>query len=167
LAKEFRQLLLQHQRAKAVAPVVRTQSQASSERSSGDTTPTRQMLSTAVVATTPATAAAFGGIEAAALSSRAREKVVAAHPVWVEDSSDATPPLPSAPASTLAPLNGNTTTKRRLRWHAMIDSGMGRLGFKTDYPQNGERRDTVDILQELVNAELAHNAPVGESVVIE
>lgn len=56
-------------------------------------------------------------------------------------------------------------TRKRLRWHALVDSGMGRLGFKTDNPKDDPddktgRRDTVEILQELVNAEIYANAPI-------
>ena len=38
------------------------------------------------------------------------------------------------------------------------------LGFKTEYPTStseGGRRDTVEILQELMNAEFVHGAPIG------
>jgi alanine racemase len=52
--------------------------------------------------------------------------------------------------------------RKRLRWHALVDSGMGRLGFKTE-PVKGDangRKDTVEILKELVDAEILSNAPI-------
>jgi len=55
-------------------------------------------------------------------------------------------------------------TKKRLRWHALVDSGMGRLGFKTDPPvskdDRGERQDTVEILKELVDLESTPDCPI-------
>jgi alanine racemase len=54
-------------------------------------------------------------------------------------------------------------TKKRLRWHALVDSGMGRLGFKTDpvsKDDQGKRRDTVEILKELVDLEVALDCPI-------
>jgi alanine racemase len=58
-------------------------------------------------------------------------------------------PSPLAPISTIA-------RKQRLRWHALVDSGMGRLGFRTDpvsKDEQGKRRDSVEILKELVDME--------------
>ncbi|VEU35805.1 unnamed protein product [Pseudo-nitzschia multistriata] len=54
-------------------------------------------------------------------------------------------------------------TKKRLRWHALVDSGMGRLGFKTDpvtTEDHGKRRDTVEILKELADLEVTPDCPV-------
>lgn len=54
-------------------------------------------------------------------------------------------------------------TKKRLRWHALVDSGMGRLGFKTNpvsKDDQGKRRDTVEILKELVDCEVALDCPI-------
>ena len=54
-------------------------------------------------------------------------------------------------------------TKKRLRWHALVDSGMGRLGFKADpvsKDDQGKRRDTVEILKELVDCEVALDCPI-------
>eukprot|EP00536_Pseudo-nitzschia_multiseries_P007959 jgi/Psemu1/319262/estExt_fgenesh1_pm.C_1930003 len=56
-----------------------------------------------------------------------------------------------------------TPTKKRLRWHALVDSGMGRLGFKTDpvsMEEQGKRRDTVEILKELVDLEVTPDCPI-------
>jgi len=54
-------------------------------------------------------------------------------------------------------------SKKRLRWHALVDSGMGRLGFKTDpvsKDDQGKRRDTVEILKELVHLEVKLDCPI-------
>jgi len=54
-------------------------------------------------------------------------------------------------------------TKKRLRWHALVDSGMGRLGFRTDpvsKEDQSKRRDSVDILKELVVLEVNLNCPI-------
>ena len=40
---------------------------------------------------------------------------------------------------------------------------MGRIGFKTEYPTSPSERDTVEIIQELVNAELHDGATLGKS----
>eukprot|EP00537_Pseudo-nitzschia_pungens_P011942 CAMPEP_0172386958 /NCGR_PEP_ID=MMETSP1061-20121228/4395_1 /TAXON_ID=37318 /ORGANISM="Pseudo-nitzschia pungens, Strain cf. pungens" /LENGTH=839 /DNA_ID=CAMNT_0013116501 /DNA_START=361 /DNA_END=2880 /DNA_ORIENTATION=+ len=56
-----------------------------------------------------------------------------------------------------------TPTKKRLRWHALVDSGMGRLGFKPDQvlpEEQGKRRDTVEILKELVDLEVTPDCPI-------
>ena len=54
-------------------------------------------------------------------------------------------------------------TKKRLRWHALVDSGMGRLGFRTDpvsKEDQGKRRDSVEILKELVDLEVNLDCPI-------
>ncbi len=54
-------------------------------------------------------------------------------------------------------------SKKRLRWHSLVDSGMGRLGFKTDpvsKDDQGKRRDTVEILKELVDLEVKLDCPI-------
>ncbi|KAG7353875.1 alanine racemase [Nitzschia inconspicua] len=56
-----------------------------------------------------------------------------------------------------------TPPKKRLRWHAMVDSGMGRLGFRTDpvsKEDQGHRRDSVEIIKELVDLEYNLDCPV-------
>ena len=50
----------------------------------------------------------------------------------------------------------NLPPRKRLRWHALVDSGMGRLGFRTDpvsHVDIGKRRDSVEIIKELVDLE--------------
>ncbi len=52
--------------------------------------------------------------------------------------------------------------RKRLRWPALLDSGMGPLGFKTEIPKPGDSnaRNTVDIIYELVDAKMHSNAPI-------
>ena len=100
----------------------------------------------------------FGGIESAARSSRARE-VAAAHAASVFDENSEEKLTPS-----LGTVNNPAVPphRKRLRWHALVDSGMGRLGFRTEFVKRDEtgRRDTVDILKEMVDMEIIHNAPI-------
>jgi alanine racemase len=68
------------------------------------------------------------------------------------------------------PTNTNRTAKilmvparKRLRWHAEVESGMGRSGFQTDpltKEEMGRRRDPVDIIKELVDLEVKMDCPV-------
>jgi len=60
----------------------------------------------------------------------------------------------------IGPVGKSETTfksqvRRKLRWHALIDSGMGRLGFKTD-----DSPTTLSIIKHLVDADVIQNAPV-------
>jgi alanine racemase len=53
--------------------------------------------------------------------------------------------------------------KKRLRWHALVDSGMGRLGFRTEpvtKEDQGKRRDSVEIIKELVDLEVTLDCPI-------
>ena len=78
--------------------------------------------------------------------------------------------------------------KKKLRWHALVDSGMGRLGFKTDIVNDEKRdgtwkatdapppvkgidvsdssseccgvRDTVSIIKDLYDAEVHEGSPI-------
>jgi len=65
--------------------------------------------------------------------------------------------------------------RKRLRWHALVDSGMGRLGFKPDAPGLGEAisaetsvikprkprySETIALIKELHDAEVRDNAPL-------
>ena len=111
----------------------------------------------------------FSGIEAAASMSRNREKAAATRPWHAAAASEGDQSSNVARNQTsgtnpLANLKTVHSKNRRLRWHAVVDTGMGRLGFKTEYPSStSERRDTVEILQELVDAQLHHGAPLGKS----
>ncbi|OEU15687.1 alanine racemase C-terminal domain-like protein, partial [Fragilariopsis cylindrus CCMP1102] len=60
-------------------------------------------------------------------------------------------------------LNQTSAATKRLRWHALVDSGMGRLGFRTDpvsKEDQGKRRDSVEILKELVDLEVNLDCPI-------
>jgi alanine racemase len=117
----------------------------------------------------------FGGIEAVARSSRTREIARAkVTEVFQEDDSDQLQSMmasastsaesPSVPVSVVpAGIASISFNRKRLQWHASVDSGMGRLGFKTEPVRRGDmtgRRDAVDILKELTNAEIHGNAPI-------
>lgn len=59
--------------------------------------------------------------------------------------------------------NRNALPRKRLRWHALVDSGMGRLGFRTEpvaKEEQGKRRDSVEIIKELVDLEVEMDCPV-------
>jgi len=76
----------------------------------------------------------------------------------------------NAPTKSRIPTNTNRNAlplmgppKKRLRWHALVDSGMGRLGFRTDpvsKEEQGKRRDSVEILKELVDLEVTLDCPI-------
>jgi len=140
LAKEVR-LMLMNQKAAS--------DQAASEAASSRRTSPTPSDDGCDVITAPAVPSAnnsnkqtFGGIEAVAKHSRVREMAA-------NNSNNA------SKTTTTTPVN-----RKRLRWHALVDSGMGRLGFRTEIPGHEARRDTVDLLQELVNAEIYQNAPI-------
>lgn len=140
LAKEVRQMLLNQQKNPKSTASANSKNPNSSNGNSGVATPV------------PGGAkSSFGGIEAAAKSSRSREKAVAQQ-VFHDDGTESV-------VTTSSPVKN----LRKLRFHTLVDSGMGRLGFKTDYPlPNDARRDTVIILKELLEAEV-NGAPLGES----
>lgn len=99
----------------------------------------------------------FSGIEAAANHSRTREKSVKANEVYVEGSTDI------SSLATSMNESGVGRTKLVLRWHADVESGMGRIGFKTEPVPHGDPnglRDTVTIMRELVDAEVCGTAPL-------
>lgn len=96
----------------------------------------------------------FAGIEEAAKNSRSRHKAIAK---VIETNADGVPRESSLWKSSLV------VGRKRLRWHALVDSGMGRLGFRIDTVSSAEseqRRDTVDIIKELLNLEDDIEAPV-------
>ena len=73
------------------------------------------------------------------------------------------PTTPGRSTNNLQGLPAVIPSKKRLRWHALVDSGMGRLGFKTDpvsKDDQGKRRDTVEILKELVDLEATLDCPI-------
>ena len=96
---------------------------------------------------------------------------VGAHPTG---SGSARPmPAPIIPQGDQPP----TQQRKRLRWHALVDSGMGRLGFKPDAPTKSETTvadtsaavikprkprysETIALIKELHDAEVRDNAPL-------
>ena len=133
--------------------------------------------STTSATTLPAPTRVFAGIEEAARQSRTRQWIQKAQ-VFEERDSEEQEQLvgvgdtydagDSQPLSKSIPTNTNrsavvlnklgTTPRKRLRYHAMVDSGMGRLGFRTDpvsRDEQGKRRDTVEIIKELVQMEVS------------
>lgn len=108
---------------------------------------------------------AFGGIEAVAKQSRAREMAVTRNAITTDSSKDAALSFAATTAS-MTPLDGNpqpaVATRKALRWHGVVDTGMGRLGFKVSLPKDGthDERDAVHVIQELVDAEIHSNAPI-------
>jgi alanine racemase len=107
----------------------------------------------------------FGGIEAVAKDSRFREMAVARkNEVFTEeDEEDDEEDSPVKGAVVPNATNKIVTTRKRLRWHALVDSGMGRLGFRTDTIKKDDpsgKRDTVEILKELLDLEIHGQAPL-------
>jgi len=171
LAKEVRAILMNQHAASA------KNAEADSNTNSGVSTPlkpastnTFQPVPAAKPPSPPTSAApplkgeTFGGIEAAAKTSRIRHIAAAkASEVFVEDEcSETTSSTASVSASTVG--SAVSRVKRRLRWHALVDSGMGRLGFRTEpLPQTDTSgaRNTVDIIKEMVDAEVHTDAPLG------
>ena len=173
LAKEVRQFLmnqqaLQHAKDKQQQKM-QNGSTATTECSTISTMPTKKTESNGSIASSTTSikkGQVFGGIEAVAKSSRTREMAAArAVGIFREDSmaSDDTPPTaPAGTANTVA--SQKLVARKRLRYHVLVDSGMGRLGFKTqpvEVSDVGVRRDTVEIIQELVDMEVAGH-PVGK-----
>jgi hypothetical protein len=111
----------------------------------------------------PVTTQVFAGIEEAAKVSRSRHKAIIKE-AFVEtgDEEDDTKST-DVPSIHQKPPAVPVVSRKRLRWHALVDSGMGRLGFRTDpvpKSEQGNRRDTVDILSELVDIENNLESPV-------
>ena len=95
----------------------------------------------------PPPSEAFGGLEAAAMQSRNRAEAVAkAESIIDEDVDDDEVVVKAKPPP---------SKLRRLRWHALVDTGMGRLGF-----QASDTKQTVEKLRELVDAQIHNNAPI-------
>mmetsp|Transcript_3148 Transcript_3148/g.4666 ORF Transcript_3148/g.4666 Transcript_3148/m.4666 type:complete len:648 (-) Transcript_3148:413-2356(-) len=138
LAKEFRQMLQTQQKVVAQEATLSSFSSAVDEAEEKET----------------ANPYKFEGIEAAALASVHRQEVETQQVLVESSDSD------SISSTSSALMFSAGSNKRRLRWHAMVDTGMGRLGFKTDAPLDGTRRDSVDIIQELVKLQVHGAAPL-------
>jgi len=177
LANEVRTILMNQNKAVTGAALAATQvpptppataSAVSSGRNScassigsGSDQPVSKSSSPAPAPTsTPKSAQVFGGIEAAAKTSRQRAIAAErANEVVVEDSSESD--STSRGTSNHGPLPMNMPARKRLRWHALVDSGMGRLGFRTEVVKPGEdRKDTVAIMKELVDTEILNGGPI-------
>lgn len=120
----------------------------------------------------PSNTQPFAGIEEAARVSRNIQKAAASE-VFM-DTGDDDDIAGDAPAKN--PSKGRPTTpvhnnkkgpavlaRRRMRWHALVDSGMGRLGFRTDpisKEEHGKRRDSVEVIKELVDLEVKFDCPI-------
>ena len=107
----------------------------------------------------PPVAQLFEGLEAVVRQSSNQAQASAQNAGQQGPSASSSAPLASAKPVTCAP----GASRKRLRWHALVDSGMGRLGFRTDQvpPEEKDlRRDTVDILREMVDAEISGKAPI-------
>jgi alanine racemase len=184
LAKEVREIMRNQQMAAETQQNQNQNHQQGPQRpASGTTTPkspvtpvpsvgdlTKPLVATAA-STGPVTTQAFAGLEEAAKNSRSRQKAIASE-VFLEngDDEDVTEVSPKGNGKPRIPTNTNrnalplsTVPRLRLRWHALVDSGMGRLGFRTDpvsKEEQGKRRDTVEILKELVNLENNLDCPI-------
>jgi alanine racemase len=122
--------------------------------------------------TNTVTTQVFAGIEEAAKKSRTRQKAMTSE-VFCDngDDEEGEGGDPSATNKPNTPTNTNrkampmpkVVPRKRLRWHALVDSGMGRLGFRTgpvSKEEHGKRRDSVEILKELVDLEFALDCPI-------
>jgi len=166
LAKEVRALLMSQKAATDAAQSFST-FRKSSAISSGAPSPESSVsgasdpkLRPKPPAPPPNKGQVFCGIEAASKNSRVREQAVArANEVFKEDSACSSSVALSGFGNALA----SVTNRKRLRWHALVDSGMGRLGFRTDPIKEDDdsgRRDMIEILQELLDAEIHGHAPI-------
>jgi alanine racemase len=123
----------------------------------------------------------FAGIEEAARVSRNIQKAAASEvfrdsgngdddDAGAGDSLNAAVNTTNANGKPRVPTNRNKKAhppigipRKRLRWHAVVDSGMGRLGFRTDpltEDEQGKRRDSVEIIKELVDLEVKFDCPI-------
>jgi len=123
--------------------------------------------------------ALFCGIEDAARASRQRElRAIKLSQVEGDNGSTAKTMKKVADGN-----NGLPQIRKKLRWHALVDSGMGRLGFKTESDERDLKsdhtedvmsdgsisesssehcgiKDTVTIIKELYDAEVHEGAPI-------
>eukprot|EP00546_Thalassionema_frauenfeldii_P008090 CAMPEP_0178910044 /NCGR_PEP_ID=MMETSP0786-20121207/8878_1 /TAXON_ID=186022 /ORGANISM="Thalassionema frauenfeldii, Strain CCMP 1798" /LENGTH=649 /DNA_ID=CAMNT_0020582251 /DNA_START=244 /DNA_END=2193 /DNA_ORIENTATION=+ len=146
LAKEFRQFLQTEQKVAAAA-------QEATGLSKTSTHSAKEEKETA-------TTQKFQGIEAAARASVQRQ-AEEGQPAFVDKSLDKDDSESISSTSSFLMFTAGSS-KQRLRWHAMVDSGMARDGFKTECFLDGEgiQRDTVEIIQELVNLQTYGAAPI-------
>lgn len=169
LAMEVRSILINQQAVKAkkkqpVTPTNSGRATPAETRCPCTAEPAAPVVPTTATAGTNGTKSqVFQGIEAVVKTSRNRE-VATARANALKAGEEIEPLDNSGHAATTAPV------RRRLRWHMLVDSGMGRLGFKTDVESQGDveegqkqKRDTVVILKELVHAEIHNGAPIGKS----
>lgn len=171
LAKEVRAFLMNQKAAQEVKDANAAQNKSANASSSGTETGTAATVSTTKDFTrkeshpsgnsgnAPGKGQVFGGIEALAKNSRTREMAAAkVNRLFKEDSGSGDDIEKILPAAT----QKMSIIRKRLRYHILVDSGMGRLGFKTvpvEVSDVGVRRDTVEIINELVETEV-NGAPI-------
>lgn len=169
LAKEVRAILMnQHNAATAKKDVTANNNSTANTTPSKALAPSNRNTFKPVPPTPPSPTMSnpkgetFGGIEAAAKTSRNRHIAAAkATQVFVEDECSETT---SSAVSLSTVGTAASRVKRRLRWHALVDSGMGRLGFRTEPVPKTDKSgacNTVDIIKEMVDAEVHTDAPLG------
>mmetsp|Transcript_25023 Transcript_25023/g.38697 ORF Transcript_25023/g.38697 Transcript_25023/m.38697 type:complete len:690 (+) Transcript_25023:121-2190(+) len=90
----------------------------------------------------------FKGIEDVARGSRISQKR--------EERKVLTNGGPDSSAATACFTQKGVQHRRKLRWHALVDSGMGRLGFKTDFAVDA----SVDLVRKLYLMEVERDAPI-------
>lgn len=184
LAKELREILKNQQLHPEIIPSIKPKNPGHQRMNSGTITPqTMESLgSTPVpseadsVSKTPTSAVPFAGIEEAARKSRIVQKAVSSE-VFVDNGDDDGGDSPKSSVENVnangrprAPTNRNKKAQplkgiqgKRLRYHILVDSGMGRLGFRTDpltKGEQGKRRDSVEIIKELVDLEVKLDCPI-------
>lgn len=164
LAKEVRAILMNHQKGPIPTGLPKSTAD-SSVASAASSVASDQMIQNHHHAPLLPSGAAtpkqqvFEGIEAAAKISRHREWKAARANVLVNEDDKVERALSKMPQQ-LPPQQ--LVNRKRLRWHALVETGMGRLGFRTEVPAlaNDDHKDTVEVLKELVDAEIHQNAPV-------
>jgi hypothetical protein len=193
LAREVRQILIGQKHASISTVVEEGNTRRSSQLSS---TPSRTPVDNAPRTNPPKPESnsknptLFCGIEDAAKYSRQNE-------MRVRRLSELGSDTPGKSRRNSGLESDGPLIRKKLRWHALVDSGMGRLGFTTrevgDASRSGSpvesdpksdcigptddrsevsslssalSRDTVDIIQELYEAEVHEGAAIGEQSII-
>lgn len=188
LAKELREILKNQQSRMETTTTATTQPMkakppgsvtSQSMDSSGVTPVSSEADLVSTLANGNKNAVPFAGIEEAARISRNIQKAATSE-VFMdsgdddEDDAGDSPQCPvddtNANGKPRVPISGNKKAypptgnqRKRLRWHALVDSGMGRLGFRTDpltKDEQGKRRDSVEIIKELVDLEVKFDCPI-------